>query len=99
MVKIVPCRINAISCIIKAKEIQGRETMKQEKHLMHPIAKRIARIGIMLSIPVLLAGFLVTQGSFLAISFCRASVMMFAVSVIGGLFFDVMAKVKGIGKE
>ncbi len=73
--------------------------MKEKKHLMHPVAKRIARIGILLSIPVLLAGFWAGQGSFLAISFCQASVMMFAVSVIGGLFFDILAKVKGIGKE
>ncbi len=73
--------------------------MKQKNHLIHPVAKRIVKVGILLSIPVLLAGFWAGQGSFLAISFCRASVMMFAVSVIGGLFFDMMAKVKGIGKE
>ena len=63
---------------------------------MHWSAKLTIKFGTLASLWVLLAGFLPERSSFLALSMGKTAVYMFALSVVGGLLFDVIAQRTGI---
>ncbi len=63
---------------------------------MHWSAKLTIKLGTLASLLVLLAGFLPERSSYLALSMCKTAVYMFALSVVGGLLFDVIAQRTGI---
>ncbi len=62
---------------------------------MHWAAKYTVKFGTLFALCVLCCGFIPSQGSFFARSLCKTAVYMFALSVIGGLLMDVIAKRTG----
>jgi len=63
---------------------------------MHWAARFVIKYGTLFSLLQLIIGFLFSPGSFYAISFCQSAVYSFAVSVVGGLLFDVVAVRRGM---
>ncbi len=62
---------------------------------IHWTARLTIRLGTCLALLLLIAGFFFPRQSFYAISLCKSAVYSFAVSVIGGLFLDVVARRTG----
>ena len=69
---------------------------KQKPSKMHPAAKFVIKYGTIISLVLLCIACLMPRGTFYAISTCRSSVYSFAVSIIGGLFLDVIAQRMGM---
>lgn len=71
--------------------------MKEKcKNKMHWVARVIIKYGTIFALFVLITGFIPEQGSFLALSICETAVYLFALSIIGGLFTDVVAMRMGL---
>lgn len=73
------------------------ETKKQNE--MHWSARLVIQYGTRLSLCLLLLGFFFPRASFYAISCGQSAVYSFAISVIGGLFLDVIAARTGMRKQ
>lgn len=68
---------------------------KNRAGTLHWAARFAIKYGTLLSLLLLVSGFCFPKASFYAVSICKSAVTSFAISVIGGLFIDVIALRRG----
>lgn len=76
--------------------------MKNYKALVqnaHWTTQCTMKFGTLFSLFVLLFGFLLERGSFMAVCACKTAVYLFSISIVGGILLDVIATRKGMKEE
>ncbi len=76
--------------------MQHNPKNKKRASSLHWAARFAIKYGTLCSLLLLVSGFCFPKASFYAISICKSAVTSFAVSVIGGLFIDVIAFRRGM---
>ncbi len=75
--------------------MQHKPKKKNRASALHWAARFAIKYGTLFSLLLLISGFCFPRASFYAVSICKSAVTSFAVSVIGGLFIDVIALRRG----